>query len=72
MGTKFWIDVCRCFNNECFNPSHVFEIFAQYSGVNPKTLCKQILEIVKEEKDIWDHVATVALQFKFMSFDYLV
>ena len=65
LGTRFWIDVRGCFNGESLNTSHMLEIFGKYCDQEPNMLQQRILDIVEQDKDVWESVGRVVLSMKF-------
>ena len=63
-----WLDLRRCFKNGKFNPSHVLEIFAAYSGLEIDDLCDKILQLVAQDVAYWTHVSSVVLPMKALDF----
>ena len=64
-----FIDLRYCFVDNVFNPSHVLDYFAQYSGKDCNELHKQAIDLVKADKEHWIHVASVVLPLRPQSFD---
>ena len=67
-GTHF-IDVRQCFIDNIFNPSHVLDYFTRFSSLNCLELRKQVIDIVKSDREYWVHVASVVLLLRPQSFD---
>ena len=59
-GTHF-IDVRQCFIDNIFNPSHVLDYFTRFSGLNCFELRKQVIDILKSDREYWVHVASIVL-----------
>ena len=72
LGKTYWVDLRRCFNSSGPKPSHVFEIFGQYSDVDLVTLRQRILDILKEDTDFWESVGRVFFNMNFTTLDYWI
>ena len=64
MGSRYWIDVYRCFIGNELNHDHLLDIFCVYSGTNPATLRSRILDVMEEEALLWETVGRVVLTMK--------
>ena len=69
MGSRFWIDVRTCFINNQLNPNHLLEIFGKFSDQDPVLLRQMVLDIVKQDRDMWENIGRVVLSMKFMNLD---
>ena len=58
-----------CFVDNVFNPCHVLDYFTQYSGLNCHELRKQVLDLVKADRDHWVHVVSIVLPLRPQNFD---
>ena len=64
ISNSHYIDLRYCFIDNVFNPCHVLDYFAQYSGLNCHELRKQVIDLVKEDRDHWVHVASIVLPLR--------
>ena len=69
MGSPFWIDARRCFVNDQLNPNHLLEIFGKLSDQDPVVLRQSVLDIVEQDRDMWENIGRVVLSMKFMNLD---
>ena len=63
-----WLDVRHCYIKGKFNPNHVLEIFAAYSGMETDELRDKILQLVAQDIAYWSHVGSVVLPMKWLDF----
>ena len=64
-----WLDIRQCSKGGKFNPNHVLEIFADYSGLEVDDLCEKVLQLVQQDVIYWTHVSNVVLLMKALDFD---
>ena len=69
ISNTHYIDLRYCFVENVFNPSHVLDYFAQYSGLDCNELCMQALDLVKADREHWVHMASVVLPLRPQNFD---
>ena len=69
ISNSHYIDLRYCFVDNVFNPCQVLDYFAQCSGLNCHELRKQVLDLVKEDRDHWVHVASIVLPLRPQNFD---
>ena len=71
IGKLYWIDLRRCFKDNKLDPSHVLEIFCDYSGFTTDELRERIIRIMrlKNEVRFWSHAGSVVTQMNFVTYD---
>ena len=69
ISENHYIDIRHCFVEGVFNPSHILDYFSRYSGQDCFELRKQILDIMKQDRDHWIHVSSVVLPLHPQGFD---
>ena len=69
ISNNHYIDLRYCFVNNVFNPCHILDYFMQYSGLDCNELCRQVLDLVKKDREHWVHVTSIVLPLRPQSFD---
>ena len=69
ISENHYIGIRHCFVEGVFNPLQVLDYFSRYSGLNCLELRKQILDIMKQDRDHWVHISSVVLPLRPQGFD---
>ena len=69
ISNNHYIDLRYWFVNNVFNPCHVLDYFMQYSGLDCNELHRQVLDLIKKDREHWVHVASVVLPLRLQNFD---